>query len=319
MDEPALDPASRSRRAEGGVEVIAEPARDTAVRFQVHPQGRRLGDDAGIVAERRATLSAQPARPAAPGLDVKRLPEARESLDDDAISPHHPHSGSGEAGVDEVLVGDVLYPARYRVEPAAPPGSASAIPTRTRSRNSLPVPGKLASSALTPGRLTARLVLARTAMRRCRHTEEWEMTADSSGFELHLENVMPAPPAARIRCAHRPRAAEAVVGRRRLHDAAHRPRPSRRRGLPVHDAAPGRRGFHLRGEFREVEPPTRLAYTFEWEERAPDDVETLAELTLRDLGDETEVVLDQGDSRPRSGSSSIVGAGPSRSRSCEAL
>jgi uncharacterized protein YndB with AHSA1/START domain len=26
--------------------------------------------------------------------------------------------------------------------------------------------------------------------------------------------------------------------------------------------------FHLRGEFREIDPPRRLAYTFEWEERA---------------------------------------------------
>ncbi|HSI79424.1 MAG TPA: SRPBCC domain-containing protein [Solirubrobacterales bacterium] len=49
--------------------------------------------------------------------------------------------------------------------------------------------------------------------------------------------------------------------------------------------------FHLRGEFREVEPPARLAYTFEWEEPDPDDVETVVTLSFRDLGESTEVAL----------------------------
>ena len=52
--------------------------------------------------------------------------------------------------------------------------------------------------------------------------------------------------------------------------------------------------FFLTGEFREVDPPTRLAYTFRWEDPDPDDVETLVELSLRDLGESTEVVLTQG-------------------------
>lgn len=52
--------------------------------------------------------------------------------------------------------------------------------------------------------------------------------------------------------------------------------------------------FFLTGEFREVDPPARLAYTFMWEEPDPDDVETLVELSLRDLGESTEVVLTQG-------------------------
>jgi uncharacterized protein YndB with AHSA1/START domain len=52
--------------------------------------------------------------------------------------------------------------------------------------------------------------------------------------------------------------------------------------------------FHLIGEFREVDPPARLAYTFVWEDPDPDDAETLVELSFRDLGDSTEVVLTQG-------------------------
>jgi uncharacterized protein YndB with AHSA1/START domain len=52
--------------------------------------------------------------------------------------------------------------------------------------------------------------------------------------------------------------------------------------------------FYLTGSFREVEPPARLAYTFVWEDPDPDDVETLVELSFRDLGESTEVVLTQG-------------------------
>jgi uncharacterized protein YndB with AHSA1/START domain len=52
--------------------------------------------------------------------------------------------------------------------------------------------------------------------------------------------------------------------------------------------------FHLAGEFLEVEPPVRLAYTFRWEEPDPDDRETTVVLTLRDLGESTELALVQG-------------------------
>jgi uncharacterized protein YndB with AHSA1/START domain/ketosteroid isomerase-like protein len=52
--------------------------------------------------------------------------------------------------------------------------------------------------------------------------------------------------------------------------------------------------FHLRGEFREVDPPNRLAFTFVWEPPDPDDVETLVELSFRDLGQSTEVAFTQG-------------------------
>ena len=53
--------------------------------------------------------------------------------------------------------------------------------------------------------------------------------------------------------------------------------------------------FHLSGEFREVDSPVRLTYTFVWEEPDPDDVETLVGLSFRDLGaNSTEVALRQG-------------------------
>ena len=52
--------------------------------------------------------------------------------------------------------------------------------------------------------------------------------------------------------------------------------------------------FYLTGEFREVDPPVRLAYTFVWEDPDPDDVETLVGLSFRDLGESTEVAFTQG-------------------------
>jgi uncharacterized protein YndB with AHSA1/START domain len=53
--------------------------------------------------------------------------------------------------------------------------------------------------------------------------------------------------------------------------------------------------FYLAGEFREIDPPARLAYTFRWEDPDPDDQETLVTLTLRDLGASTEVIVTQGE------------------------
>ena len=52
--------------------------------------------------------------------------------------------------------------------------------------------------------------------------------------------------------------------------------------------------FYLTGEFRQVDPPTRLAYTFRWEDPDPDDVANVAELSFRERGESTEVSLRQG-------------------------
>ena len=52
--------------------------------------------------------------------------------------------------------------------------------------------------------------------------------------------------------------------------------------------------FHLTGEFRAVDPPARLAYTFVWEPPDPDDVETLVDLVFSDRGESTEVAHTQG-------------------------
>ncbi|HEY7267692.1 MAG TPA: SRPBCC domain-containing protein [Solirubrobacterales bacterium] len=53
--------------------------------------------------------------------------------------------------------------------------------------------------------------------------------------------------------------------------------------------------FHLRGEFREVQEPVRLAYTFAWDPPDPDDRETLVTLSLDEVGERTGVRLTQGE------------------------
>ena len=51
--------------------------------------------------------------------------------------------------------------------------------------------------------------------------------------------------------------------------------------------------FFLVGEFREVDPPSRLAFSFVWEEPDPDDVETLVELDFESRGGSTVVAMTQ--------------------------
>jgi len=53
--------------------------------------------------------------------------------------------------------------------------------------------------------------------------------------------------------------------------------------------------FHLAGEFLEIDAPSRLVCSFRWEEPDPDDRTTTVTLSLRDLGEATEVSLIQGE------------------------
>lgn len=52
--------------------------------------------------------------------------------------------------------------------------------------------------------------------------------------------------------------------------------------------------FYLTGEFVEVEPPARVAYTFRWEDPAPGDQQTVVTLSLREVGESTELSVTQG-------------------------
>ena len=53
--------------------------------------------------------------------------------------------------------------------------------------------------------------------------------------------------------------------------------------------------FQLTGEFLQVEPPTRLVYTFRWDPPHPDDRETVVTLSLEERGEQTRIQLCQGE------------------------
>jgi uncharacterized protein YndB with AHSA1/START domain len=52
--------------------------------------------------------------------------------------------------------------------------------------------------------------------------------------------------------------------------------------------------FFLEGEFHEVAPPSRLAYTFRWEPPDPDDRENVVTLSLTERAGKTELTLVHG-------------------------
>jgi uncharacterized protein YndB with AHSA1/START domain len=58
---------------------------------------------------------------------------------------------------------------------------------------------------------------------------------------------------------------------------------------------PGGEPFHLSGEFVHIESPTRLEFTFRWDEPVPDDRETVVGLSLEPVDRRTKVTLTQGD------------------------
>jgi uncharacterized protein YndB with AHSA1/START domain len=53
--------------------------------------------------------------------------------------------------------------------------------------------------------------------------------------------------------------------------------------------------FFLSGEYRVVDEPSRLEYTFRWKPPDPDDRETVVVLSFQQLGESTALVVDQGD------------------------
>jgi uncharacterized protein YndB with AHSA1/START domain len=120
------------------------------------------------------------------------------------------------------------------------------------------------------------------------------MSGDSGGLTLHLEKVLQA---------RTERVFAACTEREKLAEwwgPAGFTSPSL--GLEVRKGGryritmqpPDGEAFHLRGEFREVDPPRRLVYTFEWEQPDPDDQETVVTLSFIEHREATRLVLDQG-------------------------
>lgn len=59
--------------------------------------------------------------------------------------------------------------------------------------------------------------------------------------------------------------------------------------------APDGEPFHLSGEYPEITAPSRLAYTFRWDEPTPDDRLAVVRISLNEVGAATELSLWQGD------------------------
>jgi len=126
------------------------------------------------------------------------------------------------------------------------------------------------------------------------HSNAQVTTADSDGLALHLEKIVHT---------RRERVFAACVEPERLAEWWG-PAGFTTLGVDLDVREGGRyritmqppdgEAFHLRGTFREVDPPRRLAYTFEWEEPDPDDRETIVTLSFLDQPAGTRVVLDQG-------------------------
>ena len=120
------------------------------------------------------------------------------------------------------------------------------------------------------------------------------MTSDSVGLTLHLEKVLRARPERVFAACVEPAKLAEWWG----------PAGFTAPGLELDVRSGGRyritmqppegEAFHLRGEFRKVDPPRRLVYTFEWEPPDPDDRETVVTLSFLEHGEGTNVVLDQG-------------------------
>jgi uncharacterized protein YndB with AHSA1/START domain len=120
------------------------------------------------------------------------------------------------------------------------------------------------------------------------------MAGSSEELVLELERVMPAPREAVFAAFTNPEQLAKWWGPEgfTIPSLDWEPRPGASYGIEM--KPPDGDAFHLVGEFREVEPPERLAFTFVWEPADPDDVETLAQLSFNDRGESTAVAFRQG-------------------------
>jgi uncharacterized protein YndB with AHSA1/START domain len=119
------------------------------------------------------------------------------------------------------------------------------------------------------------------------------MNAQPSGLTLNLSRVLPAPRSRVFRACTEPDELARWWGPSGFTAPSVEYEPRVGATYRIAMQPPDGDLFHLTGEFREVDPPARLAYTFAWDPPAPDDRETLATLSFGDLGEQTELVLEQ--------------------------
>ena len=120
------------------------------------------------------------------------------------------------------------------------------------------------------------------------------MTREAVGMTLHMSRVVNASPASVFRACTEPDQLARWWG----------PKGFTAPGIELDVRVGGRyriimqppQGdtFSLSGEFREVSPPSRLVYTFNWDPPDADDVETQVVLVLKELGTRTELEMTHG-------------------------
>ena len=120
------------------------------------------------------------------------------------------------------------------------------------------------------------------------------MAAETGEPTLELKRVLPAPPSAVFAAFSEPSELAKWWGPHGFTTPSMEFAPRVGRPYRIEMQPPEGDPFYLIGEFREVEPPGRLAFSFVWEDPDPDDVETMVGLSFRDLDGSTEVVLTQG-------------------------
>ncbi|HEY7196432.1 MAG TPA: SRPBCC domain-containing protein [Gaiellaceae bacterium] len=121
-----------------------------------------------------------------------------------------------------------------------------------------------------------------------------EPEPESTELTLHLERVLPAPPAVVFEAFVEPEKLTRWWGPKGFTSPSIQLEPENGGTYRIAMQPPDGDLFHLSGEFREIVAPARLAYTFRWDEPTPDDRETLVTLSLRDQDGSTGLSLDQG-------------------------
>jgi uncharacterized protein YndB with AHSA1/START domain len=120
------------------------------------------------------------------------------------------------------------------------------------------------------------------------------VTTQRKGLILELQRVLPVAPDAVFAAFSEADELAKWWGPRgfTIPSADFDPRVGRRYRIEMEP--PEGDSFYLVGEFREVDPPGRLAYTFVWEPPDPDDTETLVTLSFREVEGSTELSFTQG-------------------------
>jgi len=115
------------------------------------------------------------------------------------------------------------------------------------------------------------------------------------GFWLRIKHVLPAPRTEIWTAMTDPAQVRRWWGPKGFSVPTLEFEPVVGKSLRITMQPPEGEAFHLDGEFREVDPPSLLAFTFRWDPPEPDDRETVVTLSVRDRGPLTEVDLEQGE------------------------